>query len=637
MSSQPPPMSRRAAREARAADPVGESDTAAAEAFRDLGESAWRPEQPTRRRRRGWIWLTVFLLVVAVIAGAVWVALQVFGQAQDARASLSTAMTEAQQVKASLLAMDLDSANASAAAALEATHAAVDETGGLAWSIAEAVPFGPGENVRAVRVVAELTDDLVTAVAGSIDGFDLTSLAPKDGRFDLAALDELNNTTTALSSTVDAVVTGIESIDQGALIAPVLSGVEAFETEATQLQSTLSPIADTLALLPKALGADGPRNYLLMFQGNSEARSLGGNPAVMMLVRAEGGSISIAKYADTAEFPNALSEPITPLSDEEVAIYGDKIGRWTPDLTMVPDFPRAAEILGAHWQQTIGEPYDAIVSIDPVALSYIIAATGPVPLPTGEVLTSENTAPILLNGVYFTYPDGYSQNAFFASATNAIFSALTGGDAAPVALIGALGRAAEEGRLLYWSSDEAESAAITGSRLAGSLPDSNEEETAVGIFVNDNTGSKKSFYLDLAATASFQACEAGSPTAVRGTAVLTSKIDEELAARLPYYVRGPYFAAEDISSYVVVYGPVGGSLTSITLDGSPAKPLSSGTHLGRPAVKVEVLNHLAGSHTLEFEFAMPASAKIGPLEIWNTPMSRSTQTTVSAAAGCTAG
>ncbi|MFJ2502898.1 DUF4012 domain-containing protein [Microbacterium sp. NPDC087592] len=620
MSSHQPPASRKAAREARSTETTRESP---------------RPDSAPRRRRRGWIWLAIVVVVLAAIGGAVWVALQVYTQAQSARTSLSTAMTEAQKAKSSLLAMDLEAASLSADAALESTQAAVGETSGVAWSIAEAVPFGVGDNVRAVRVVSVLTDRLVSSVAGSIQGLDLASIAPQQGRFNLDALEGLKSTTADLSETVDSVVADLGAVDQGSLIGPVLAGVEAFENEATQLQSTMSPIADTLALLPRALGSEGPRNYLVMFQGNSEARSLGGNPAVMMLLRAEAGAISIVRYADTAEFPNGLDQPVTQLTDEEVAIYGDKIGRWTPDLTMVPDFPRAAEILGAHWQGTIGEPYDAVVSLDPVALSYILAASGPVPLPTGEVLTVENTAPILLNGVYFNYKDGYSQNAFFAAATDAIFTAITGGSPSPVALINALSRSADEGRLLYWSSDEAESAAIAGSRLAGSLPSSNSEHTAIGVYVNDNTGSKKSYYLDLATSASFETCEPGQPQAVRGAAVLSSKIDEELAARLPYYVRGPYFAAEDVSTYLVIYGPEGASLNSITLDGAPAKPISSGTHLGRPAVKIEVLNHLVSSHTVEFEFALADSADAGPLEIWHTPMSRATQSTVDGASGCT--
>ncbi|UUE21481.1 DUF4012 domain-containing protein [Microbacterium sp. J1-1] len=619
MSSHQPPASRKAARESRATETTPESP---------------QPDSTPRRRRRRWIWLTLVVVVLATIGGAAWVALQVYTQAQSARSSLSTAMTAAQEAKSSLLAMDVEAASVSADSALESTGAAVDETGGMAWSIAEAIPFGVGENVRAVRIVSELTDRLVNSVAGSIQGLDLAALAPRQGRFNLDALDDLKSTTADLSATVDSVVTDLGAVDRDALIGPVRSGVESFADEASQLQSTMTPIADTLALLPRALGSDGPRNYLVMFQGNSEARSLGGNPAVMMLLRAEAGSISIVRYADTAEFPNGLDQPVTQLTDEEIAIYGDKIGRWTPDLTMVPDFPRATEILEAHWQNTIGEPYDAVVSLDPVALSYILAATGEVPLPTGEVLTAENTSPILLNGVYFNYKDGYSQNAFFAAATDAIFTALTGGSPSPVALINALSRAADEGRLLYWSSDEAESAAISGSRLAGSLPSSNDEQTAIGVYVNDNTGSKKSYYLDLAISASFEGCEAGQPHTAQGTAVLSSKIDEELAARLPYYVRGPYYAAEDVSTYVVIYGPVGASLSSIAIDGAPAKPISIGTHLDRPAVKIEVLNHLVSSHTIEFEFALPASTSVGPLEIWHTPMSRATQLTMEAPAAC---
>src|SRR5690606_13368810 len=127
-----------------------------------------RPDSAPRRRRRGWIWLAIVVVVLAAIGGAVWVALQVYTQAQSARTSLSTAMTEAQKAKSSLLAMDLEAASLSADAALESTLAAVGETSGVAWSIAEAVPFGVGDNVRAVRVVSVLTDRLVSSVAGSI-------------------------------------------------------------------------------------------------------------------------------------------------------------------------------------------------------------------------------------------------------------------------------------------------------------------------------------------------------------------------------------------------------------------------------------------------------------------------------------
>ena len=226
--------------------------------------------------------------------------------------------------------------------------------------------------------------------------------------------------------------------------------------------------------------------------------------------------------------------------------------------------------------------------------------------------------------VYFRYEDPDAQNDFFAAAADSVFAALTRGGMDTGALVEALTRAAGEGRILYTSSDAAQERLVEGTRIGGRMPEDDAKSTVLGVYLNDDTGSKKSYYLDM----TIGACTRGS--AVEGRVQLTSSLTPEQAAGLPYYVRGPYFPAPDISSYVVLYGPVGTTLSSVTMDGQPAVVSSAGQHLGRPAVKVHVMSHLTSVHTIDVRFE-GLGAEHGPLDVWTTPMSRATPVDVAPA------
>ena len=102
-------------------------------------------------------------------------------------------------------------------------------------------------------------------------------------------------------------------------------------------------------------------------------------------------------------------------------------------------------ILKAWWAEEFGGDIDAVISFDPVALSYLLNATGPLQLPTGETLTAENAVPLLLKDAYVAYPNGVDSDLFFAGAATTVFDSLTAGAAAPAPMVGAIVRAAERG------------------------------------------------------------------------------------------------------------------------------------------------------------------------------------------------
>jgi hypothetical protein len=56
----------------------------------------------------------------------------------------------------------------------------------------------------------------------------------------------------------------------------------------------------------------------------------------------------------------------------------------------------------------------------------------------------------------------------------------------------------ESGSIMMWNSDAEEQSRLDGSRLQGTLPTTNDAETAVGVYYRDTSASKIDFYLDTA-------------------------------------------------------------------------------------------------------------------------------------------
>lgn len=82
------------------------------------------------------------------------------------------------------------------------------------------------------------------------------------------------------------------------------------------------------------LGADGPKNYLLLFQNNAEVRSLGGNPASLMLLRVEDGRLGSPIRRTAAASATTTAAPanaIAALPDGAYSVFIPNVSRfgWT--------------------------------------------------------------------------------------------------------------------------------------------------------------------------------------------------------------------------------------------------------------------------------------------------------------------
>lgn len=538
---------------------------------------------PPALRRSGRIvtWIFGAVAVLAVL-GVAWIGVT---------AVLATGHVRAAQAAASdvsLDATDLGSATATLQRVSEETSAARALTSGPVWALAQTLPWVGPQLSAVTTTIASIDDVATTGVRPLLDaasGVSLASLRPKDGALDLAALSSIQDAAAQSAARIDRASAAVDAIDTGILLPPLREPVTTAGDFLERTRSTVDGLARATALLGPLLGGDGPRDYLVVFQNNAEWRSLGGIVGAMTVLHTDGGRVSLGKQGSTADF-RRYAEPVLPLPDDLVQVFSRRPGLYIQNVTQVPEFPTAAALAREMWARDTGQQVDGVISLDPVALSYILAATGPVALPSGDQLSSENAVSLLLNGVYLRFERPADQDAFFAAATVAVFDSLSRGAADPTKLVTALSRAAEERRLLVWSTRADEQAIVDGTVLAGGLPVTDADKTTFGAYLNDGTGSKMDYYVHATAAAAWCTDTEGSPDAAM---TLTLRNDAPAdAASLPAYITGggsfgvPVGIAKTVS---YLFLPPGATIVSTTANGDGIEPgFGSGTFRDHPVI-----------------------------------------------------
>ncbi|UNK70106.1 DUF4012 domain-containing protein [Microbacterium sp. H1-D42] len=598
-----------------------------------------RPEKvrrPLLRSFRFWIPMGILLLLIVIAVVGAIAGKHVYDRAMSAKGSLEQAMPLASKAADAVLAGDTEDAKAVTAQLATLTGEAKKQTDDGVWKALEWVPVA-GPNLYAVRTAAAVTDDLVRDALTPATELSLDALKPKDGAIDLAGIEQMQSVVTQATKAVNAASDDLGTIDSDALIPQVSGALDQLTGTVNELQPMLAPASEILGVLPTALGAEAPRNYLMIFQNNAESRGTGGNPAALVMITVDKGKISIGQQASSGNFKNGRPDPVAGLTPETKALYGDKVARWISDATMTPDFTESAAIVRSWWAEEFGTPIDAVVSFDPVALSYLLKATGPAVVPNDPIefngqtlyplekpltLTAENAVPFLLNEVYWKYEPA-AQDAIFAASAKSVFDVLTAGNVEPKQLLDSLTRAVDEGRLMYQPATEDEAKLVAESKLSGKLPSTNDDSTALAVYVNDFTQSKLDYYMQLDVAAETTQCTAPDAPTFALTATLTNTVTPEMAPDLPRSIApAKYFEKGRVATNLVFYGPVGATSATVTVDGAEQSRKSL-PHLGRPAVMVPVYNDPGQKHTVTVEFH-GAKGEYGPLEVRHTPMVRET-------------
>ncbi|WP_123025566.1 DUF4012 domain-containing protein [Mycolicibacterium stellerae] len=542
-----------------------------------------------------------FLLLV--VAFAAWLGYE----AVQAKSNLEEARQNIQKSKDALLEGDDEEAADWADKAQSNAEAAQAHTDSVPWNIASAVPWlgGPlktGQQIADVVLVA-VADVLQPSVQiGQVMSPDRLL---KDGRVDVELLRETEPKLSEISSAATKLVFQAESISDPHYLSTLRDARQQLQAQTSDLAGVIENTALAARIAPSMMGADGPRAYFMGFQTNAEARGTGGLMGAFGILRFDNGDAEV----ETLGRNSALDKQFTPIDFDQD--FDEQWGFTNPSTdfrnsNMSSHFPYAAEIWRSMWRQQSGTTVDGAIAIDPVALSYILGAIGPVTMRDGETVTADNVVELTESTAYIRFAnDNDARKQWLQDMASEVVKKVTGEVKAPRTLLDALGKGVSEGRIALWSSTPAEQKVVEETPLAHVVPD--DPAPYAAVVVNNIGGNKLDYYLTRQIEYSAGACDGET----RKSTVTVRLTNNAPPTGLPDYMAKlselPFNAPLGTNAaWVSLIATKNAQITNATIDGD-LLTVASGEERGHPVFNSQVVMEPGRTIVLRFELTEPTS------------------------------
>ncbi len=557
-------------------------------------------------RRRRFFLLAAALLALVVVGLGCWVALG----AVQAKSNLEQARSSAQTAKDALLEGDTASASKAADEALSSAQSARDATHSLAWNIVSAVPW-VGSPFKTGQQVTEVVLGLASDVLRPAADVGLT-IAPdrlyRDGRVDVELLRSQEPDLRELATSATRLNGEAAAITDPRYLSLMSDARSELQSQISEVSSLIENVALAAQLAPSMMGVDGPRTYFMGFQTNAEVRGTGGLLGGYGILRFDNGVPSVDTLAPNTDLTGAVAPvDLGPEYDQQYGFQNPFFDFRNSNIS--PHFPYAAQIWQGMWLEQTGMKVDGVIAIDPVALSYILGAVGPVTMPDGEVVTKDNVVELTESTAYLRFPtDQVARKQYLQDIANAVVTKMTARVDSPRRLLDALGKAVSERRIAVWSAEPEDQKLLEQTPLAHVLPEG--DAPFAGVVLNNLGGNKLDFYLKTQIEYAADECR-GPTRASTVTVKLTNAVPDE---PLPDYVAG----ASGLSPELGLNFPAGTSVTSVRLFATKGSELSGVilngervpaihyTERGHPVFEVQVIMTAGQTADIMFQLSEPS-------------------------------
>ena len=467
--------------------------------------TSWRQLVPNRSRsipeRDGPLRSRVYLVAAAVILLAACAP----GTALAISARQDLLQAQASLLEARRAALDLDPGAARAQLERAGISFAEADQKLSSWATAglSIIP-GLNNNLQVPQAFAKLGPPLVRAGNSGLDLLEAMPFAGgrpaasfNGGVLDLAPFVTADRPARRLQAELKDAHRVLNATPDRFLLPPVAEA----RASGISLLGEASRQADVAAgaafLVPRLFGAAGPRTWVIGAENTAELRGRGGYMGSLGTLSADSGRLHLADFRPTSSLRQlSQDESQGGTIDEEFADNYFALGgsvAWQ-NLLMSPDFPTGARMLLANLDRLAGVRGDGLIGLDPVALSYLMRATGPVEVPgIPEPLHAGNIVDWSLNRIYFLSGDQQEERKELLSViASVVWSRLLSDPNLKVPeLAGALGQALSERHMVLYSSRPEEQKAIERLGIGGSLDDGKDDYFLV---VGQNVAENKMDY-----------------------------------------------------------------------------------------------------------------------------------------------
>jgi len=589
----------------------------------------WRRSRPAHhlrvarrylRRHRKPVRIATVIAGALAVTGVLWILIT----ALLARQATQDLVDRLQKVRTLVAEGQVEQAREVARTIPSVADRAHDLTTGPAWWVAAHVPYlgRPLEVARGTAAAgAQVGSQAVPRLMKVAAALDPGRLRVSGNQLDLAPLEQARPSLQAAAREIDAAARAVQRLPNDSWLGSVEGGRQKFARDLAVVRGYVDAAARVANALPEMLGADGPRTYFVGLQNEAELRGTGGLPGAFAIARADHGKLTFSRFESDAALmpptPNHAIDTGLDFGRDYEAAYGTSLPTTTfVDSNVSPHFPYAARIWQAMWRRVSGQRVDGVLALDPTALSYFLAATGPARLEHGGTIDAANVVTLTQRDEYSIFNDNTQRKQFIVSVLKAAAHKVTSGAGSGLAILQAASLAGRQQRLLAWSDDPVIEKQIEQTSFAGALPAANRP--LAGLIVNNAAAGKLDFYL----TRSLAYERTGCGT-TRDVLVTIKLANHAPATGLPAYVTTrldhdppPDVQPGDNRAIVDYYATAGAQLESVTVNGqlTTANLLQD---LGHPIYRLDL--ELPRGQTQTIVLHLREQAGKGSPIIWRQP------------------
>lgn len=547
----------------------------------DRPESYSRHETRYRKKRHTFRNVMIVILILAAVFGTCY-----FIFLQSAKKVATDAANFAQSantLQANVVTGKNSDAQTTAKALASQASDMKKETSGILWTIGSYVPVY-GRDLAKARTAASTLDDLtanaLVPVTNSLASTSLSSIVKSDGTVDTAAAQQL---ATALGNAAPVVQSAASTFDSLGDVRndELSSALTRARDQLDGLSSTFTVASEVAPIVPSLLGANNQkRSYLVVMQNTAESRATGGAIATWGLLTIDNGKLSFGDFSILDGDGGVTSDDPLAFTGEETTLFGSNVATTASDVNVNPDFPRSAQLLDDLWSRQKNSDgdengkVDGVIALDPFCLQGMLGLVGSVQVDDTTTLDGSNCATMLLHDMYSNITTASKQSAYLVKSTALVCEKFITslGNVDLSSLTSTMGDMTGGNHLQMWLSNTSEQSALTKVGCTGALG-TDETNPAVGIYFNDNTGSKLNWYLSTDVKEGTVTKNPNGSTNHTITVTFTNNLAEG-----DVYDVGSYILAQSSTSYSSTSGTTSSSSSTSSKTSSTSSTSSNSTN-----------------------------------------------------------
>jgi hypothetical protein len=367
------------------------------------------------------------------------------------------------------------------------------------WALpARAVPV-VAQHWRVLHAAALTGDQLATAGRRALDAPALANIQLSGGRVPLDQLAAVDGPVGYVVGRATAARRRLDAARSDWLVPALSKKLDAELERVRGIEKSAQLAQEALPLVPRLLGADGPRRYFLAVQTPDESRAGGGFLGNYGEITADDGRLTLTRFGrqDDLNFaPGADQRKLVAPAD-----YTARYARFRPDVNwsnvnLSPDFPTDAQVIEDLYPQSGGAPIDGVIAIDPAGLAALLGVVGTIEVPEWPTpISAANALQVLLYDQYGQYDAQRDARVdFLGDVAQVAWKRFTGGQLPAVPqLLATFGPAVRDKHLMFSSTRPDEQRLFEDMGAAGKVAPVSGD--FIGLVTQNAVGNKIDYFL----------------------------------------------------------------------------------------------------------------------------------------------